>query len=774
MARWTLGFLIGVVWITLFSHLPSLKIAYFLIFFSIILIGLGFCKLFFLPNFILFLVACCLGFSWSLLIAHQQLAMALPKQLEGKSLIAHGRIISIPERYLNTIHFDFLIQRLIPSGSIQYPIHVRIKGYLYKNLNRATQFKIGDIWQLPLRLRRPRGFWNPGSFDYQAELFKQNVSATGYLLEKFPLYLVQRTNTFYFMGNLRQKITENVKKALQGYPLLGLISALTTGMRSEITDEQWQVMRGTGTNHLFAISGLHLAFITGIIYWIVRFIYCRIPYVSLYFPAPKIASTLTLLLAIFYSALAGFAIPTQRALLMLSVFSLAVIKQRYLTRCHTLCLALLIIIVIEPFAVLSASFWLSFVAVLLIFYAVSSRIKPSKSWRAWCRIQLTVSLGLIPLSLLFFHQISWISFAANLIAIPSIGFLILPLSLLGSLLTLVNFDLSHQLLSFAEQLLELLWKLLTFFSKIPFTQYYAYLSSSWILVSSLIGTLLIAAPKGMPARWLGFIWVFPLFFIDNPRPQYAGIWIHLLDVGQGLASVVRTQHHVLIYDTGPRLSSSYDAGKLVLLPFLQTIGKVNLMMISHGDNDHSGGAMIILHQIQVDKVLSSIPKKFLPNIVNFCKEKMHWQWDGVKFEILYPPSKLRYLGNDSSCVLKISNNLHSILLVGDIEKKAEKYLVNTKQKFLQSTVLIVPHHGSKTSSSIEFLNYVQPIYALFPTGFHNRFKFPHKIVLNRYHRLGSKIFDTAIDGTITLKLNALSNIIQSETYYEKNHHFWQD
>ena len=776
MTHWTLGFLIGVVWITHFSHLPSVNLAYLLIFLGIILIGLVFFKLFFSSNLILFFSACCLGVSWPLIIAHHQLTATLPKQLEGKLIFAQGKIISIPETYLNAVHFDFLIQSLLHNRSIQYPINVHIKGYLYKNLNIATHFKKGDIWQLPLRLHRPRGFWNPGSFDYQAELFKQNICATGYILEKFPLYLIQHTNSYYFIDNLREKITKNIKKVLPGSSLTGLISALTTGMRKEITEELWQIMRGSGTNHLFAISGLHLAFITGIIYWIVRFIYCRIPYVTLYIPAPKIASVLTLFLAIFYSALAGFAIPTQRALLMLSIFSLAIIKRRYLTRCHSFHLALLIILIIEPFAILSASFWLSFVAVLLIFYAVSNRIKPLKNWNAWCRIQLTVSLGLIPLSLFFFHQISWISFAANLIAIPSIEFLILPLSLLGSLLSLVCYDFGHQLLIFAEQLLKLLWKLLNFFSKIPFTQYYAYLSNGWLLTSSLIGILLILAPKGMPTRWLGFIWILPLFFIETQRPQYGEIWIHLLDVGQGLASVVRTQHHVLIYDTGPRLSSSYDAGKLVLLPFLQTIGvnKVNLMVISHGDNDHSGGAMIILKQIKVDKVLSSIPKKFLPKIVNFCEEKMHWQWDGINFEILYPPSKLRYLGNNSSCVLKISNNLHSILLAGDIEKRAEKYLVDTKQKNLQSTILIVPHHGSKTSSSIEFLNYVQPIYALFPTGFHNRFKFPHKIVLNRYHRLGSKIYDTAIDGAITLKLNAFSNTIQSETYYEKNHHFWQD
>ncbi|WP_342219778.1 DNA internalization-related competence protein ComEC/Rec2 [Rickettsiella endosymbiont of Miltochrista miniata] len=776
MARWTLGFLIGVVWITHFSHLPSVKLAYLLIALSIILIILNFFKLCFSSNWVLFFIACCLGFSWSLIIAHQRLAQQLPKILEGKTLIAKGRILTIPENHSGAVRFDFLIQNIETSVPIQHPISVRIKGYFYKNSNILTDFKKGDIWQFALRLRRPRAFWNPGSFDYQAELFQQNISATGYLLEKFPLHLIQRANAYYFIDNLRQKITANVKKALQGYPLLGLISALTTGIRCEITDEQWQVMRGTGTNHLFAISGLHLASIAGIIYWIVRFICCRIPYATLYIPAPKIASALTFLSAIFYSALAGFAIPTQRALLMLSAFSLAIIKRRYLTSWHSFHLALLIILIIEPFSVLSASFWLSFTAVILIFYAVSHRIKPSKNWRAWCRIQLTVSLGLIPLSLLFFHQISWISFVANLIAIPTIGFLILPLSLLGSLISLVSLVLGNQLLIFAEQILELLWKGLNFFSEIPLAQYYAYLSGPWILVSSLIGILLVLAPKGMPTRCLGFIWILPLFFGESQRPHYGDIWIHLLDVGQGLASVVRTQHHVLIYDTGPRLSPSFDTGKLVILPFLQTIDvqKVNLMVISHGDNDHSGGAMIILKQIQVDKVLSSLPKKFLPNIVNLCEEKLHWQWDGINFEILYPPMNHHYLGNNSSCVLKISNGLQSILLVGDIEKAAENYLVHSKQKDLQSSVLIVPHHGSKTSSSIEFLNHVQPVYALFPTGFHNRFKFPHKIVLNRYQRLGSKIYNTATEGTITLKLNALSNTIQAETYYEKNHHFWQD
>ncbi len=776
MARWTLGFLIGVLCLTHFTHLPSVSVVYLLIPLSVIVIILAYFKLFFSLNWVLFFAAFFLGFSWSLIIARQQLNYQLPEILEGKTLIAKGRIITIPENYSNSVRFDFLIDKLETFFPIRYPLHVRIKGYFHNPLKILPNFKKGDVWRFTLRLRRPRSFWNPGSFDYQAEFFQKNRCAIGYLLEKFPLHLIQSAGPYYFIDSLRQKIHQNVKKALPHYDLLGLIGALTTGIRNEITDKQWLIMRNTGTNHLFAISGLHLIFIAGIIYWVFRFICTRIPYLALYIPIPKIVSAVTLLLTLFYSALAGFAIPTQRALLMLSIYSFAIIQQRYISHWHSFYLALMIILIIAPFVVLSASFWLSFTAVSLIFYAVSNRIKPLNRWRSWCRIQLTIGLGLIPLSLLFFHQISWISFITNLIAIPSIGFLILPLSLLGSLLTLISPVFGSYILIFTGQLLELLWKLLSFFSGLALTQYYAYLSNYWTFISSLIGMLLLLAPKGMPTRCLGFFWILPLFFGSNQRPHYGDIWFHLLDVGQGLASIVRTQHHILIYDTGPRLSSTFDAGKLVVIPFLQTIGaqKVNMMIISHGDNDHSGGAMIILKQISVDEVLSSIPKKFLPNVVSLCEEKRHWKWDGVTFKILYPPVMLPYLDNNSSCVLKVSNRSQSILLVGDIEKGGEDYLVREKRKDLLSTVLIVPHHGSKTSSSIEFLNLIQPAYALFPTGFHNRFKFPHKLVLNRYRRLGSKIYDTAVNGMITLKLIELSNDIKAETYREKNHHFWQD
>ncbi len=420
---------------------------------------------------------------------------------------------------------------------------------------------------------------------------------------------------------------------------------------------------------------------------------------------------------------------------------------------------------------LSASFWLSFTAVAVILYVVLGRIQPEKNWRTWGHIQYSVGVGLIPISLLFFHQISWISFVANVVAIPAIGFVILPMALAASLMLLVIPSWGSSLLVLTARLLDSLWQLLTILSALRWTQYTTFIATPWILISSLLGFLLLLAPQGFPGRFLSLFYLLPLFLWKPDGPKNGEIWFSLLDVGQGLATVVRTQHHSLVYDTGP--NQTFDAGRVVLLPFLQKLGiqKLDMLMVSHGDNDHIGGANSLLQQMRVENIVSSIPKKFLPRRAEFCQEKRSWQWDKVKFEILYPAANDRYLGNDSSCVLKISNRMHSILLTGDIEKKGENYLVNQAND-LASTILVVPHHGSKTSSSIEFLNKVRPAIALFPSGYRNQFKFPHTVVLKRYERLQSLIYNTAIDGTITLKSNPDSNVIQIETYRQKYHRIW--
>ncbi|MDQ8039744.1 MAG: DNA internalization-related competence protein ComEC/Rec2, partial [Rickettsiella sp.] len=718
-----------------------------------------------------FFIACFLGFSWALIVAHYRMSYALPIVLEGQTLTAIGMVASIPEYRPNQLRFDFLIKKLTTNVPVNYPLRVRLSEYRYHS-NKSLQLKKGDIWEFTIRLKRPRGFWCPGSFDYAAALFQQNIQANGYIVKRFPAHLVQVASNYYLIDQLRQSLTYNIKKSLKNYPLVGLIAALTTGIRYDITDAQWQVMRGTGTNHLFAISGLHLAFIASIVYFVTRLFWCRIPYAPLFTPASNVAAVLTSVFAVFYAALSGFALPIQRALLMLLVFLGANLLRRNIVSGTAFYYALLIILAYSPFSVLSASFWLSFMAVALILYNGYGRLKHAKAWQAWGRTQFCVGFGLIPVSLLFFHQVSWISFIANAIAIPSVGFVILPLAFLGGVTTLIIPSFGSILLILAERLLEQLWQLLTYFSALHWAQYTAFIATPWLLVSSMLGLFLLLAPKGFLARYLSVFYLLPLFFWKPDGPKNGEIWFRLLDVGQGLAAVVQTQHHTLVYDTGP--SRTFDAGRAVLLPFLQKLGiqKLDMLMVSHGDNDHIGGAFSLLAHMPVVSIVSSIPKKFLPRHANFCHEKMNWQWDEVNFEIIYPASNDVYLGNNSSCVLKISNLKHSILLTGDIEKSGENYLVKNSESQLASTILVVPHHGSKTSSSIEFLNKVRPTIALFPTGYHNQFRFPHSIVLKRYQFLQSTIYDTAIDGTITLKLNSDFNI-QVETYRQNYYRFWQ-
>lgn len=770
MTRWTLGFLVGVIAITHFSYLPSWQIAGWCVAISIGL-SLFRCSLSFLFTFF---IACFLGFSWALIFAHYRIYHALPKALEGQTLTATGIVISIPEYHSRRLRFDFLIKKFVTKIPIHYPLRVRLSDYRYSNSVNFPQLKKGDVWQFAVRLKRPRAFWSEGSFDYQAALFQQDIQATGYIVDKVPAHLIKASSSYYFIDHLRESLTYNIKESLKNYPLVGLISALCTGIRYEITDEQWQVMRRTGTNHLFAISGLHLAFIAGIIYFITHLFWCRIPNAALVIPASQVAAVLTGCFALFYAALAGFALPVQRALLMLIVFLWVNLLRRNIVSGYAFYYALLIILIYSPFSVLSASFWLSFMAVAFILYSSLGRLKPAKVWQAWGKTQLSVGLGLIPISLLFFHQISWISFVANLIAIPSIGFIILPMTLLGSFTTLLIPSWGSVLLVLAERLLEFLWQLLSVLSMLQWAQYMGFIVTSWVLVLSIFGLSLLLAPQGFPAKFLSLIYLLPLFFWKPEGPKSGEIWFSLLDVGQGLATVIQTQHHTMVYDTGP--SRPFDTGSAVLLPYLQKKGiqKLDMLMVSHGDNDHIGGAHSLLKQMPVTNIVTSIPKKFLPRYADFCQAKTSWQWDKVNFEIMYPVSNAIYLGNDSSCVLKISNSQYSILLAGDIEGISESYLVRHIGARLASNILVVPHHGSKTSSSIAFLNKVQPTVALFSTGYRNQFKFPHKIVLERYQRLQSTIYDTAVDGTITLKLNPSSNNIQIETYRQKYHRFWQN
>lgn len=766
MRTWILAFLLGDSLLLTLSSLPNLVWVWLLL---IICATFYFFRALHAAPLHKLLFACLLGFAWGLLHAHAELNLQLPTDLESKTLLIKGTVASIPEQHDKNVSFDFF-------ANFEKPMRIRLNWFkgVYSNsplplvgegARRAGEgLHVGDTWQLTVRLKRPRSFWNQGSFDYEGWLFERHVHANGYVVESENNKLIKTNHFSHAIDRLREYLANTVTQSLKDKPLVGLINALTVGVRNQITEQQWQVMRGTGTNHLFAIAGLHIGFVAGMIYALVSFIWRRAGRLSLYIPTPQAAAFASLIAAIFYSALAGFALPTQRAVIMLSVFLLATLLRKQLPAWTAWSLAIFIVLLIEPLAVLSDSFWLSFGAVAYIIYGISARVGVGKWWQHWARTQWVVAVGLIPLTLLFFHQSSLAGFFANAFAIPWVGFVVLPLCLLGSL-TGLSF-----LISLSERAMELIWPALEYISHLDQAQWFAYIANSWVLVTASIAMILLLAPRGFPARWLGIIWLLPLIIWKPAQPKYGEVWFTLLDVGQGLASVVRTQHHVLIYDAGPKFSESFDTGNAVVVPYLNYVGvnTVDTLMISHPDNDHIGGANSVLSQLKVKQIFTSAPEKF--KSAQYCEAGQHWQWDGVRFDVLYPTKTLQGLDNDSSCVLRVDNGKQSIFLVGDIEKASEKYLVANAKEFLTTTILVVPHHGSKTSSTIDFVNAVHPQYALFPVGYRNKFGFPKAEVVRRYQQINAKIFTTVDDGSIMFKL--IGDKILLETYREKFGKFW--
>lgn len=757
-------------------------------------------------NLIYLSLAISIGFSWIGLHADWRLLYVLPKTLENKDVIVQGTIASIPEEVENGQRFEFQISKL------QYQNHDWLSPGKVRLIWEASPLtlSVGDQWQLRVRLKRPHATLNPGSFDYEAWLFANNIRATGYVRAAISVNKLLTSHKFsHPLDRMRQYVAEFIVKKLQNNSVTGFITALTVGVRDQITAEQWQTLRNTGTNHLMAIAGLHIGLISGLVFFLVNFLWRRILYVIAreqsdrsnpgtnmtgllrptglamtkinFFagmtkvPAQQAAAFAALIAAVFYSALAGFSLPTQRAVIMLGVFLITILLRRHLPPWHALLLALLIILFWDPLSILSSSFWLSFGVVALIIYAMSGRLRQSNKWWRWGRVQGIIAIGIIPLTLLFFQQISLAGFIANMLAIPWIGFIILPLCLSSVLVLLISPHLAAWIFQLAAKLLNYFWPILQKIALIPWLQWHAAIPNVWILIISCLGILLLLAPRGFPARWLSIIWLTPLFFWVPPAPKPNEVWFTLLDVGQGLASIVRTQHHVLIYDTGPKFNDNFNMGDDVVVPYLRTqgINHVDMLVISHGDNDHIGGAQSVIAETHVQQIITSVPQYFPLGTAKYCVQGQSWQWDGVNFEFLYPPPGETNLDNDSSCVLKITGGNKSLLLTGDIEHRSEEYLVNTEEPLLRANILVAPHHGSGTSSTLKFVQAVDPQYVLFPVGYLNRYKFPNADVVQRYAQLGAQSYDSATAGAIFFKFDE-DKIQLSESYRKTHGKFWNN
>lgn len=730
----------------------------------------------------IFFSAMLLGYVWSAWYASTLLTWTFPKELEGHPLLITGYISSLPATENNAIHFLFAMQQYKSANTI-YPCNVLISlSYRISAESPPPVFRVGDQYQLIVRMKRIHGVQNLGGSDFEAWALQKRLRGVGNVVANTENIFLSHAWYYHPIDQFRQKLQQKIKQHLPHTATAPWLLALILGERSEVNASDWQVLRNTGTNHLMAIAGLHIGLLAALMHVIVTKIWRLFPYLLLRFPAAHAGACAALISAFFYSLLAGFSLPTQRACLMLTVFICTLLAKQKISSWSAWSFALLLVLVFNPLCVLSESFWLSFVTLALIIYGMSGRLAPQGYWWKWGRVQWVIGIGLIPLTLVFFQQFSLVSFLVNSIAIPWLGFFILPFCFLALIFLYFFPSISTLCLYLADKSLASLWVMLNWFSQLHFAVWQQAMPNYYLLFFFIIGIVILLIPAGFPGRWIGVIWLLPTLFYQPNRPALGDFWLTLLDVGQGLSAIVQTKNHVLVYDAGPKFNAHIDLGENVVVPYLLHIQQkhIDKLVVSHADNDHIGGTNSLLTALSVRSIATSVPEKFVSykqykqKQVSYCFTGETWRWDEVKFTFLYPSQENLQYGNDSSCVLRIDNGQQSILLTGDIEKYAEMNLLNNNPQALAATLMIAPHHGSKTSGLEKFIAQVNPKFVLYATGYQNRYHFPHPSVTHTYAKLKIQQFNTAQTGMMFFKFTKTKLNPEIELYRITQKHYWFD
>ena len=722
-----------------------------------------------------------LGFYWAALLADIRLADALPAEWEGRDIQIAGVVASLPQPYERSMRFEFDVERVLTEDAV-VPRRLALNwwGTPARGGRPATfpELRAGERWQLTVRLRRPRGSANPNGFDYEAWLLERGIRASGYVRVKSGnrrlATMVHRPA--YWIEAARAALRDRIQRALPDAPYGGVITALAIGEQRAIPPEQWRVFTRTGVNHLMSISGLHVTMVSGLIFALAYGLWRRNARLTLWLPARKGAAVAGLIAALAYTLLAGFAVPAQRTLYMLAVAAVALWFGLTSSVSAVLAAALFVVLLLDPWAVLAPGFWLSFGAVALIMYVTVGRVGQPHWLKNWAIVQWAVTLGLIPPLIALFQQVSIVSPLANAVAIPVVSLVVVPLTLVGAVLP---FDF---VLNGAHQVMAWCMVLLEWMSDLPAAVWQQHAASRWTVVAAIAAAAWLLLPRGFPARWLGVVGFLPLFFTPPPQLADGEFRLAVLDVGHGLAVVAQTRNYALLYDTGPAFGPGADSGNRIIVPYLRAAGirRLDGVIVSHDDIDHTGGAVSVLQAMPVEWLLTSLPDMdpLLMETDNAlrCFSGQNWEWDGIRFELLHPAREsyddARIKDNDRSCTLKITTRAGHVLVPADIEWRAEGQLLAAEGEKLYADVLVAPHQGSKTSSTLEFVERVNPQVVIFPVGYRNRFGHPHEEVVDRYRAIGSRIYRTDRDGALTLIFNS-GGFLRIEPYRATYRRYWQ-
>jgi competence protein ComEC len=697
--------------------------------------------------------------------ASTRLSQALPSALEGQDLDVTGVVASLPQVGATGVTFLFQIDSARSSrDTVQVPERLSLAwyaGFGETLLPGAPQndLRAGQRWRFTVRLRQPHGNQNPHGFDYELHLFEQGVRATGSVRDgaATPPVLLAR-DVGHRVDRLRQRMRDAIQARVHDPRAAGVLAALAVGDQGAIDRDDWQLFRVTGVAHLMSISGLHVTMFAWLAGLLISTLWRRSARAPLWLPAPVAARIGGLVLAVAYAVFSGWGVPAQRTVWMLAAVAILQGGGRRWPWPMVLLSAAFVVSAVDPWALLQPGFWLSFAAVGLLMASEPVRrghldAVAAAGWRGMAkrlpslaagglRTQVIATLGLAPLTLVFFQQLSVVGFVANLVAIPLVTLVITPLALLGGVVP--------PLWGVGAWVVDQTAHGLTLLAAWPGAVWTVPAAPVWAQVAGLCGAALGLMPLPWRLRALAVPLVLPLLWPQVARPAQGQFELLAVDVGQGTAVLVRTKSHLLVYDTGPQYSRESNAGDRVLLPLLRARGehRIDRMVLSHRDSDHVGGAAPLLAALPVDELLSSLetghPLLGRAAADRRCNAGQSWTWDGVQFDVLHPepgdhdrPIK----PNAKSCVVRVHAVQGSVLLTGDIERDQEARLV-AHDLALKSDVLLVPHHGSRTSSTAAFLDAVEPSVAVIQAGYRNRFGHPVAEVLARLDERGVAVVDS--------------------------------
>lgn len=690
--------------------------------------------------------AALVGLALACLHGRASLSAQLPAAASGHEYLIEGRVAGLPLHEPDATRFEFVVDHAGEHGPLLVGRKLRL-GWYVRPPDTVPEVPAGSRWRLKVKLRTPRGLVNPGGFDFERRALEHRIAATGYIVAPDAArQLSAGTGLDALRGRLAARIGEAVPDARSRF-----VAALALGDTRGLTSHDWEVLRATGLTHLIAISGFHVGLVAGFGALLGQGVYRSLPGLGRRWPRPQGVAAMALVFAASYTALAGFELPTVRTLLMIAAVLLARLARRPQGLPESLAFALVAVLLADPLSVLAPGFWLSFVGVAWLVWCLPQS-RGQGLLKPYLQAQGVAMLGLLPLTVWFFSQASPPGPLVNLIGIPWISLGVVPLSLLGLAASPFSEGLAGLSWQAAGSLMQWLWIGLEWVAAWPSSLLWLPEPSLLVIVLAMTGAFWLLLPRGVPGKSLAALMLLPMLWPAIERPAHGEADLLLLDVGQGLALLVRTRNHALLYDAGPATPRGLDLGEAVVLPALRARGlhRLDTMVLSHGDNDHAGGAAAVARAMSPRRTLA--PAGWATTDMKPCLAGDGWEWDGVRFTVLHPTPHFPYLRNDSSCVLRVQASGSSALLPGDIGRHVESRLARLPPEQISADLLLVPHHGSDTSSSLDFLAAVRPTLALIPVGSDNRFGMPRPIVLRRYERYGVTLHDTAGSGAIDLRL----------------------